>query len=186
MSEAAPVPDRPHIPRVSYAQLRFKAGQELADYLQDFYRPAENEARPIANYFLFSNGAIRIDRISTNPMRGVESTIPAQVVGLQRDIVPHSRQLRPLAKRLQPVRVENKDMELHVDVILDELTAAAVRGLMLVQPDNSITAHHRVPRSQLVARDEFMAACHRLYERLLEASPLQITTTEVIESPTHR
>lgn len=189
MSTTARNPSYDPSPGHAVTQLRFEAGRALNEHLRELYKPeALEQLAGLQGLFLYSDDVVHSERSSAESlMHGASSRTPAEIAAMQRNLRNQEHRLRPLAKRLQVGSREGPGggVVLKMDVILDGLTAAAVRGLMVIQPDNSIGTHHHIPHNKHTSRPEYLAACRRLYERLLdeEAVPLQVSSVEVVENP---
>ncbi len=184
MSEARQASDRVPNALPSVAQLKFVPDSRLTKYLEAFYRPDEQPG--LQRLFLYSDESIDNAPGPASLMRGATSSIPQQMARMERELQQRSNKPRVLAKRLQIERAGQPDPGIHLkmDVILDELTAAAVRGLMVVRPDYSIGAHHHVARDKVTSRDEYLKACKHLYEALLndEAPRLRVESIELVQN----
>lgn len=191
MSEATEPLQSPS-PWISVAQLRFTPDAELHQLLRAMYKPDQNEeSQSLQRLFLYSDESIQSQRTSPSSlMYGAKSQTAAQLAKVQRDLKTRVDKPHFLAKRMQMERIENKHPGtlLRLDVVLDELTAAAIRGVLTIQPDLSVRSHHFIDRHHITGRDEFLRACRSLYERLADeqAAPLTVRKTELLQNPVKR
>jgi hypothetical protein len=166
-------------------RLRFTPDKELTEYLSRFMRPESVEAIGRAGLFLYADEPLGVNSLtrSSVPRRG--GTESPELSMIARELRDRGSGHRELARSLQPrpLPKETPGVTLHVDVILHELTAAKVMGLMRVNPDCSVGAHVSISRERLVGRQAYLVACQSLYERLLEGERRPgIRLTELIRA----
>lgn len=164
-------------------RLRFTPGEELNGYLRRFARQDYFESLGRSGLFLYSDRAMASDNTSESGLASRRSTMPPELVEVDRHIRAHAGSRLPLAKRFQisPSAKEAPGVKLHMDVIVGELTARAIMGQVRVQPDMSVNAFVKIPKDGLVDRDTYMEASKDLYARLLsDSAKLTIMHTDMV------
>lgn len=174
------------VPHAEYAtQLRFTPDDMLEQELRRFLR-TDDTVHSLGRYglFLYSDGSIRSQGLMPSRAAQRAGAVSPKVSDLGRTIRERGGLHRPLAPRLQMSKLPDKGgVSIRTDVVLDELTAGAVMNLMKVNYDRSIAVHIDLRRRQLVSRDEYIAACRSLYEKILEGeSRIGIDMIELVQS----
>lgn len=153
------------------SRLRFTSDPLLSESLQRFIRHTDDLDTTVGQEgpFLFADNSIATDGRYNGGVTRRGGTESAAVAALGMVIRQRRSQFRHLGKKLQVAQLpeQHPGIVIKLDVIMDELTALALRGHMAVHPDRSVGVHVTIRREQLVSRPEYMAACHRLYEQLL-------------------
>lgn len=151
-------------------RLRFSPDAKLETHLKSFFRPEATEKLGRSGLFLYADDPIQVfasQRASVARRGGTESP---ELLAINRKLLRHATTHSQLARRLQVTRLpeQTPGIALQVDVVLSELLAGAVMNHMHVNPDRSVGAHVSISRERLVGKQAFEAACHSLYNSLLE------------------
>ena len=171
MSEALDDTIRPGYGTDRVSRLRFTPDDNLDRSLRSFFRADELDTTRRGHYgpVLYADEPIgEYGRPSSGiPRRG--GTESAAIVALSMAIERRSRQKRELGRRLQleALPKEAPGIAVKLDVILDPLTATALQDFMRINPDRSVGVHMNVRRTELVGREEYLAACHHLVQQLM-------------------
>lgn len=171
MSEALDDSIRPGHGVARVSRLRFTPDDSLDRSLRAFFtaEALDTTARGHGGPVLYADEPVsEYEQPSSGiPRRG--GTESAAIVALSMAIERRSRQKRELGRRLQleALPKETPGISVKLDVILDPLTAAALQGFVRIGPDRSVGVHMNVRRSELVRRDEYLAACHHLVQQLM-------------------
>lgn len=151
-------------------RLRFTPDVELESHLKTFLRPGATEAMGRSGLFLYADEPVAIRRSGRTSVPTRSGTESPELLALNRELRERGNRRLALAKRLQPRALsgEASGISLHMDVILQDLTVQALIDHMKVNPDRSVGVHVAITKENMVTRPEYLAACRRLYEALLD------------------
>ncbi|MES2875884.1 MAG: hypothetical protein V4678_00265, partial [Patescibacteria group bacterium] len=168
-----------------FSQFRFTPDEQLGRDIKELFS-SEPHVRQIGQRGLF----LYSDEIYPPTTRGARGTTPGSK-GFSPELSAVGRMLRDrgvkhreLAKRLQIVKMPDEvpGVSFKFDVILDEMTARALIGVAELNPDRSIGVHLDIRRQDLAARSEYLEACRRLYQELLDDdSRLGVDAIELLD-----
>lgn len=162
----------PQVPPVrdttTECRLRFTPDQLLRESLDGMVRHESGELNGPRGLFLYSDETFSY-HTRVIDFRRRNSPEYNAIVALSRNIKSRSEENRRLARRVELTKLpeQTPGIRLHLDVIMDQLTAQALRNVIYVAPDDSVQAHITFPKDELAPIDDFMASCKSLNERLL-------------------
>lgn len=190
MSEARNYFDEYGGARMNVARLRFGANEPLRERLQGFFNQPAVTAMGRGALFLYSEKSMRyteeahrlVDFDGMSDVTGLQ-----EVDDLQNNLRHRSGGQRRLAPEVEFKRLPDEDgMLMRMGVVIDELTARALRGTVFMEDDRTVRVGLRISDTQLDRGRHLIEARDRLEDALHTRQPVLAVDSLDLVTPIRR